>query len=124
MKVSLTTVGQWERNLREPSMKRLIQISRILDCSLDWLVGGLDRSNGKHFSIDMSHGQGIALGQVFGDNSEANANVKQVSEPTAKYSINKSSNFLTLINELENLNEKDLAIVIGLVKSIKAQKGG
>ena len=54
LEIGRTTVNDWKRGKSTPSPKMLIGISRILSCSIDWLLTGKDFEQTQFCIYDVS----------------------------------------------------------------------
>ncbi|WP_031830760.1 helix-turn-helix domain-containing protein, partial [Vibrio parahaemolyticus] len=51
--VSQSAVNQWEKGVNYPSQKRLIELSRVLNTTYEWLVNGTTQSIGDESEFEI-----------------------------------------------------------------------
>ena len=54
LSISASSIGMYERNLREPDDELKLKISKFFNCSIDYLVGKTDIKNYENTDIDLT----------------------------------------------------------------------
>ncbi|AWA97959.1 helix-turn-helix domain-containing protein (plasmid) [Vibrio harveyi] len=86
--VSQSAVNQWEKGVNYPSQKRLIELSRVLNTTYEWLVNGTTQSIGDESEFEIP----------FFENINCSAGGGFINEDGE--SIMVSSHFLPLLNSV------------------------
>lgn len=70
--VSQSAVNQWENGINYPSQKRLIELSRVLNTTYEWLVNGITNSSndGSEFEVPFYEDVSCSAGSGFVNNGE------------------------------------------------------
>ena len=72
--VSQSAVNQWENGVNYPSQKRLIELSRVLNATYDWLVNGTTNTydDGSEYEVPFYENVNCSAGSGFiNENGEA-----------------------------------------------------
>ena len=119
--VSDATVGFWEREGRKPSLDDLINISRLFDVTVDYLLGNSNEKKKNDFVdatdvltfIESIHYKKVQEGQ---DINYIDQLSEEIEVLTTKYDVNKEE-ILTLLRG--NVEEKEYSKLLTNKQSVK-----